>query len=91
MTGHQSRDVLSIYVRPTDKDQVMKLVQEIAELSDSICKGTDVKDDIGDIIVISINIATRKGITLEECMKVAYEDIKDMKGVMRDGIFIKDA
>ena len=52
---------------------------------------TDIKDDIGDIIVILINIAIRKGITLEECMKVAYEDIKDRKGIMRDGIFIKEA
>ena len=69
----------------------MKLAQEVGQLSDSICKGTDVKDDIGDIIVILINIATRKGITLEECMKVAYQDIKDRKGVMRDGIFIKNA
>ena len=69
----------------------MKLAQEVGQLSDSICKGTDVKDDIGDIIVILINIATRKGIALEDCMKAAYGDIKDRKGVMRDGIFIKDA
>jgi len=43
-------------------------------------KGTDVKDDIGDLIVILINIAIRKGTTLEECMKEAYHDIKDRKG-----------
>ena len=85
---HRDRNLI---VGSTDKDQIMKLIQEVGELSDSICKGTDVKDDIGDIIVILINIATRKGITLEECMKVAYEDIKDRKGVMRDGIFIKNA
>ena len=68
----------------------MKLAQEVGQLSDSICKGTDVKDDIGDIIVILINIAEREGTNLEECLAVAYEDIKDRKGKMIEGIFVKD-
>ena len=29
----------------SDKDQVLKLMQELGELSDSVCKGKDVKDD----------------------------------------------
>jgi hypothetical protein len=36
----------------TDKDQYCKLIQEAGELSDSICKGKDVADDIGDMIVV---------------------------------------
>ena len=64
----------------TSKDQVLKLIQEVGELSDSVCKGEDVKDDIGDCLVILINIAEREGTTLEECLGVAYEDIKDRKG-----------
>ncbi len=35
----------------TDKDQVLKLIQEVGELSDNVCKGKDIADDIGDIIV----------------------------------------
>ena len=74
----------------TSKDQVLKLIQEVGELSDSVCKQQDVKDDIGDCLVILINIAEREGTTLEECLAVAYEDIKDRKGKIIEGIFVKD-
>ena len=41
-------------------------------------------------MVILINIVERRGLSLKECMEVAYEDIKDRTGVMRDGIYIKN-
>jgi len=74
----------------TDKDQVLKLLQELGELSDNVCKGNDIRDDIGDMLVVMINILARNKLTLEECLEVAYEDIKDRKGRMVDGIFIKE-
>ena len=75
----------------TDKDQICKLIQEVGELSDNACKGNDMRDDIGDIMVVLINIMERNGHSMEECLRVAYEDIKDRTGRMVDGIFIKDA
>ena len=74
----------------TDKDQFAKLIQEAGELSDNICKGNDIRDDIGDIMVVLINIAERNGITMSECLKTAYNDIKDRKGMMVDGVFVKE-
>jgi NTP pyrophosphatase (non-canonical NTP hydrolase) len=74
-----------------DKSQFAKLIQECGELSDNICKGKDIKDDIGDIIVVLINIAVRNGVTIEECLQVAYDDIKDRRGMMVDGVFVKEA
>jgi|TARA_B110000977_G_C10980485_1_gene455933 uncharacterized protein YabN with tetrapyrrole methylase and pyrophosphatase domain len=76
----------------TDKDQFLKLMQECGELSDNICKGNnfDIADDIGDIMVVLINIAERNGLSLEQCLSVAYNDIKDRKGIMVDGIFVKE-
>tara|TARA_Y100000385_G_scaffold99475_1_gene102884 strand:- start:656 stop:952 length:297 start_codon:yes stop_codon:yes gene_type:complete len=74
----------------TDKDQFCKLIQEAGELSDNICKGKDMSDDIGDMIVVLINIAERNNLTLKECLEKAWEDIKDRKGKMVDGIFIKE-
>lgn len=74
-----------------DKTQFAKLIQEAGELSDNICKGKDIKDDIGDIMVVLINIAERNQINLTECLKVAYNDIKDRKGKMVDGVFVKEA
>ena len=75
----------------TDKDQVCKLIQEVGELSDNVCKGRDIRDDIGDCIVILVNIAERNGLTLAECIETAYNDIKDRKGRLVDGVFIKEA
>ena len=75
----------------TDKDQYMKLIQEAGELSDNICKGRDISDDIGDMMVVLINIATRNNLTITECLDAAYNDIKDRKGRMVDGVFIKEA
>ena len=73
-----------------DKSQFAKLIQEAGELSDNICKGNDIKDDIGDMIVVLINIAERNDVSITECIKTAWEDIKDRKGQMRDGVFIKE-
>ena len=83
---HRGRNLIE---GATDKDQVCKLIQEVGELSDNVCKGQDVTDDIGDIIVVLINIAERNGLSLQECMQEAYDDIKDRKGRMIDGIFVK--
>ena len=53
----------------TDKDQFCKLIQEAGELSDNICKGKDISDDIGmsslgkefqfDVV---INLAAQAGV-----------------------------
>lgn len=75
----------------TDKDQVLKLAQELGELSDSVCKGKDVRDDIGDMLVVMLNIAERNGVILAECLKEAWDDIKNRRGKMVDGIFVKEA
>ena len=74
----------------TSKDQVLKLVQEVGELSDSVCKEKDIKDDIGDMLVVMINIATRNNVSLLDCLARAWDDIKDRKGRMVDGIFVKE-
>lgn len=74
-----------------DKDQICKLIQEVGELSDNVCKQRDVRDDIGDIIVVLVNIAERNGVSITDCLEVAYNDIKDRQGKMVDGIFIKES
>ena len=84
---HKDRNLIN---GSTDKDQYMKLIQEAGELSDSLCKGKDIKDDIGDMMVVLINIMVRNNLTMQECLAVAYEDIKDRKGKMIDGVFVKE-
>ena len=84
---HEDRNLIA---GSTDKDQVLKLIQELGELSDSVCKEKDMKDDLGDMLVVMINIMKRNNITIEECLQKAYDDIKDRKGRMIDGIFVKE-
>ena len=73
----------------TDKDQYLKLIQEVGELSESICKKQDIRDDIGDIIVVLINLMIRNKLTLADCLEKAFLDIAPRKGKMIDGIFVK--
>tara|TARA_X000001382_G_scaffold128422_1_gene118087 strand:+ start:2096 stop:2383 length:288 start_codon:yes stop_codon:yes gene_type:complete len=84
---HEDRNLIA---GSTDKDQVLKLAQELGELSDSVCKEKDMRDDLGDMLVVMINIMKRNNITIEECLQKAYDDIKDRKGRMVDGIFVKE-
>jgi len=74
-----------------DKSQFAKLIQEAGELSDSICKNRDIRDDIGDMIVVLVNIATRNNLSISECLRAAWNDIKDRRGRMVDGVFVKEA
>ena len=83
---HEDRNLIK---GSTDKDQVLKLLQELGELSDSVCNGTDLKDDLGDMLVVMINIMKRNNITIDDCLETAYNDIKDRKGKMVDGVFVK--
>lgn len=85
---HYNRNLIN---GSSDKDQFHKLIQECSELSDNMCKGNDIRDDLGDILVVLINIAERNGLTMQECLQVAYDDIKHRKGRMVDGVFVKEA
>ena len=65
---HKDRNLID---GSTDKDQYMKPIQEAGELSDSLCKGKDISDDIGDILVVLINIMVRNNLTINECLSVS--------------------
>jgi len=75
----------------TDQAQLGKLVEELGELAANINRGKDIKDDIGDMIVVLINIATRNGTDIRQCLEVAYNDIRYRKGKMVNGTFVKEA
>jgi hypothetical protein len=71
---------------------MVKLMEEVGELASGIAKGNEalVKDSIGDCAVVLTILAAQSGLTMQECIDGAYEEIKDRKGVMRDGVFIKE-
>lgn len=81
----------------TDLSQFSKLQEEVLELHEAlICNSyldnytPEITDAIGDIMVVLINIAERNGFTLGDCLAHAYSDIKDRKGKMVDGVFVKE-
>lgn len=85
---HHARNLID---GATDQSQYVKLIEEAGELAANISRGRDISDDIGDMVVVLINIIERNGLTLEHCLQVAYDDIKDRKGRMVNGSFIKEA
>ena len=86
----------TLYPNSDEYDIVTDLVDMIFHL-DSKGKikqappGKKVTDDIGDIMVVATIIATQEELTVTECLECAYDDIKDRKGEMRSGIFVKEA
>lgn len=72
------------------KDQTLKALSEMGELADNVLKGRDVRDDIGDVLVCLINVAALSDTDLQECLDIAYSSIKNRKGHMHNGVFIKE-
>lgn len=75
----------------TNIQQLPKLLEEMGELAGNLARGRDRKDDYGDILVVLLGMMERDGLTMYECLLRSYSDIKDRKGRMEDGIFIKEA
>lgn len=74
----------------------MKVTEEVGEIRDVFLKPHDfadpewsLKDAIGDSIVTLVVLCLQLGYDVEECLTIAYNDIKDRQGVMIDDNFIK--
>lgn len=74
------------------KTQVIKLNEEVGELNRAILKNdqTGFKDGIGDCVVVLTNLAAIGGTSIEECIELAYNEIKSRKGKMNNGTFQKE-
>ncbi len=72
--------------------QMCKTVEELGELANAINKDNkvDAMDGIGDVVVTLICISMQLGVDFAECLKMSYNEIKDRKGKMIDGVFVKD-
>ena len=51
----------------------------------------DIMDAIGDVTVTLIIIAAQLGMSYENCLQAAYDQIKHRKGKMVNGLFIKES
>ena len=65
---------------------------DMGMLSDKICKGEgDLYIFIGNIFRKLVLLAECHSLTIESCLEQAWNDIKDRKGMMVDGVFVKEA
>jgi NTP pyrophosphatase (non-canonical NTP hydrolase) len=71
--------------------QMLKLMEEVGETAASIARGNRdlIKDGIGDSFVTLIILSWQNGIDPTECLRAAWEEIKDRKGTTQNGVFIK--
>lgn len=76
----------------TPRLQMTKLFEECEELSHALQDDDmeEVADAIGDIQVVLAVICAQLGLNIDVCREVAWNEIKDRKGKMVDGVFVKE-
>jgi NTP pyrophosphatase (non-canonical NTP hydrolase) len=81
-----------LYSKGNPITQYVKLQEECGELAQALLKNNEneIVDAIGDIVVVLTNLAYQKGYFIEDCIDIAYKEIKDRKGKMENGTFKKD-
>lgn len=77
----------------TPEKQSLKLFEEVGELAGGLARGKLplVIDGIGDAVVVLTIMAAQIGVPIEDCIEAAWQEIKDRKGRMVDGVFVKES
>jgi len=72
--------------------QMLKLIEEVGELASGIAKGKKdlIIDSLGDIYVVLYILSIQLKLDFETCVEIAYDEIKDRKGIMKNGVFVKE-
>lgn len=80
-----------IDVKKTPK-QFMKVTEELGELAEGINKDNQgqIKDSLGDILVTLIILSKDLDVDLLDCLRGAYDVIKDRTGKTVNGVFVKE-
>lgn len=73
--------------------QYRKTHEEVGEILEAIELGDRelAKDAIGDTFVTLVLQAQMWDLSMEECIEAAWNEIKDRKGKMLNGVFVKEA
>jgi NTP pyrophosphatase (non-canonical NTP hydrolase) len=72
--------------------QMMKVMEELGELSSAIIKGKrdEEIDAFGDVMIALSGLSYMRNISLMACTRSAYEVIKNRRGKVVNGSFIKE-
>lgn len=82
----------NLYEQGNPHTQYVKLMEESGELAEAILKQDygEIQDAIGDMIVVLTNLAHLQSLKIEDCIYSAYDEIKNRKGKMINGTFVKN-
>jgi len=82
-----------LYNNGDPKTQTLKLMEEAGEICRAVLKKDEpeIIDGIGDCVVVLTNLAHLCDTSIEECIEAAYNEIKNRKGKMENGTYVKDA
>ena len=75
---------------------LQKYLNDVQEEMGELAKATlekdqdEIIDAIGDMVVVLTNLAHLNGLTIEQCIASAYNEISGRKGKMINGTFVKD-
>jgi len=71
--------------------QMLKVTEEIGEVAGAVARDDreKLKDGIGDGFVTLIILAHQNGLTPEECLEAAWDEIKGRTGKTIGGVFVK--
>ena len=81
-----------LYSAGDTKTQTLKLMEEAGEICRAVLKVDKqaTMDGIGDCVVVLTNLAELAGTSIEDCIDLAYDEIKNRTGKMSNGTFKKD-
>ena len=81
-----------LYENGDPKTQALKLVEEVGETCRAILKEdrAEAIDGIGDCVVVLTNLAELLEMRIEDCIREAYNEIKDRTGKMANGTYVKN-
>ncbi|NIK11172.1 MazG-like family protein [Alkalibacillus almallahensis] len=73
--------------------QMLKLMEEVGELAQGLAKTNEkqIVDAIGDVYVVLTILSMQLEFDISECIEYAYDEIKDRKGQMVNGVFVKES
>jgi NTP pyrophosphatase (non-canonical NTP hydrolase) len=89
----QWAEARKIIPNSTPATQLLKAVSEMGELADATIKNDmdAVHDAVGDVMVCLIGYCALQDINLVQCMQIAYDQIKNRRGILlTNGVFIKE-
>ena len=72
------------------REELYETLSALRDLEDGKESMLEVADGIGDMLVTIILLAEMVGLKSVDCLADAYEEIKDRKGKMVDGFFVKE-